>query len=181
MSFIRLMFWWNWASFCSNNFKAATFFLCSSCSCINVFDFGVNSFLKSDNHKKGITEPIKCWCQNLDFHKLKAIQKRFSQSSSFWKMITKLFVNGSLCGFPLFIPLLSMNKCGSAYIVPLRCVLLIKLSITLDLRLAFCYPLISSEMQVCSTTFRIINFSKEKKEKKKAVFSSGRFQKNKFF
>jgi len=36
-------------------------------------------------------------------------------------------------------------------------------------------------MQVCLATLRPLNFSKEKKEKKKAVCSSGRFQKKKFF
>ena len=36
-------------------------------------------------------------------------------------------------------------------------------------------------MQVCLATLRPLNFSKEKRKKKKAIRSSGRFQKSKFF
>ena len=123
-----------WFSFCSSSLSAATFLRCCSCSTIIKRDWGLNSLMKSGRRKKGITEPIKNGCQNFVCHKLYATRKMFSRSSSFEKMMTKLFVNGSFWGFPLFIPLLSMNKWGLVYRVSFRWVLMIKLVIASDLK-----------------------------------------------
>ena len=41
-------------------------------------------------------------------------------------MMTKEFVNGSNCGFPLFNPLFKTNKQGFWYTTPLKWVLMIK-------------------------------------------------------
>lgn len=99
-------------SFFSRSLSASTFFKCCSCSTIIKLDWGLNCFLKSVRCKKGITDPQRYGNQNFVFHKLYATRKMFSRSFSSAKMITKLFVNGSSWGFPLFIPLLRMNKWG---------------------------------------------------------------------
>ena len=112
MSFMSIISSLYCFSFFSRSLSAATFFRCCSCSTIIKLACGLNSFLKSRRRKKGITEPIKNWCQNFVCHKLYATKNRFSQSSSFSKMMTKLFVNCSFWGFPLFIPLLRTNKWG---------------------------------------------------------------------
>jgi hypothetical protein len=98
-------------------------------------------------------------------------------------MMTKLFVNGSFWGLPLFIPLLRMNKWGLLYRVSLRWVLMIKLVIALELKWVN-FPIFrrsSVEKPMYFATLRPLNFSKEKKGKKKAIRLSGRFQKSKFF
>ena len=82
-----------------------------------------------------------------------------SQSSSFWKITTKLLVNGSFCGFPLFIPLLSMNKWGLAYNVSFRCVLMMKLGI-LSGFLRWCASLPQATHKI---------FKRKKKKKKKVI------------
>lgn len=133
-SFISMSSSLRWFSFCSSSLSADTFLRCCSCSTIIKLDCGLNSLMKSGRRKKGITEPIKNGCQNFVCHKLYATRKIFSRSSSFEKMMTKLFVNGSFWGLPLFIPLLSMNKWGLVYRVSFRWVLIMKLVIALDLR-----------------------------------------------
>lgn len=112
MSFMSIISSLYCFSFFSKSLRAATFFRCCSCSSIIKLACGLNSFLKSGSLKKGITEPIRNGCQNFVCHKLYATKNKLSQSSSFSKMTTKLFVNCSFWGFPLFIPLLSMNKWG---------------------------------------------------------------------
>jgi hypothetical protein len=63
--------------------------------------FDKKSFLKSLIRKKGITDPISDWCQNLAFQRLYANQYAVSASSVFENFITKLFVNGSFWGLPM--------------------------------------------------------------------------------
>ncbi len=82
MSFMSIISSLYCFSFFSRSLSAATFLDAARVLTIIKLACGLNSFLKSGSRKKGITEPIRNWCQNFVCHKLYATKNKLSQSSS---------------------------------------------------------------------------------------------------